>query len=209
MLYFTGLFLLVIAVSLDGFGVGITYGMQKIKVPLRALFIIMVCSGIVLLTAMTIGKVLETLISADTAKIFGGVILITLGIFSLVNIIRSKLRKQQVTETDPNSTTLSDIKTVLSTPDKADLDQSGIISVSEAVLLGFALSLDAFGAGIGASMLGYSPVLTAFLIATMSGLFLFSGMRIGILLAQHQKLQRLTLLPPALLIGLGIVNIIY
>ncbi|RDW15601.1 sporulation membrane protein YtaF [Oceanobacillus chungangensis] len=209
MLYFTGLFLLVIAVSLDGFGVGITYGMQKIKVPLRALFIIMVCSGLVLLISMTLGKVLETLISADTARVLGGVILITLGIFSLVNIIRSKLKKQHVTETDPNSTTLSDIKTVLSTPDKADLDQSGIISVSEAVLLGFALSLDAFGAGIGASMLGYSPILTAFLIASMSGLFLFSGIRIGILLAQHQKFQRLTLLPPALLIGLGIVNIIF
>ncbi|AXI10108.1 sporulation membrane protein YtaF [Oceanobacillus zhaokaii] len=209
MLYFTGLLLLVIAVSLDGFGVGVTYGMQKIKVPLRALFIIMVCSGIVLLIAMTTGKVLETLISADTASVLGGVILITLGIFSLVNIIRSKLKKQQVIETDLNSSTLGDIKKVLSTPDKADLDQSGVISVSEAVLLGFALSLDAFGAGIGASMLGYSPVLTAFLIASMSGLFLFSGMRLGILLAQHQKFQRLTLLPPALLIGLGIVNIIF
>ncbi|HLQ97259.1 MAG TPA: sporulation membrane protein YtaF, partial [Candidatus Dormibacteraeota bacterium] len=34
MLYYTGLILLVIAVSLDGFGVGVSYGMQKIRMPL-------------------------------------------------------------------------------------------------------------------------------------------------------------------------------
>ena len=161
MLYFTGLLLLVIAVSLDGFGVGITYGMQKIKVPFNALFIIMLCSGLVLLASMTIGRMLEAFISADTAKILGGVILITIGLFSLFNIIRSKLKKQHVSIMETDTSTFDDIKTVLATPDKADLDRSGTISASEALLLGFALSLDAFGAGIGASMLGYAPVLTA------------------------------------------------
>ena len=40
----------------------------------------------------------------------------------------------------------------------ADIDKSGVINGIEAVLLGFALSIDAFGAGIGAAILGFSPI---------------------------------------------------
>ncbi|MFD1848671.1 sporulation membrane protein YtaF [Oceanobacillus bengalensis] len=209
MLYYTGLFLLVIAVSVDGLGVGITYGMQKIRVPFIAIFIIMLCSGAVLLTSMSLGNILETLISAETAKTIGGCILISLGIFSLVNTIRSNIRdKKEKASVFYSKNRFSEIKTVLATPDKADLDRSGTISVNEALLLGFALALDAFGAGIGASLLGYSPVLTAFLIAGMSGGFLFLGIKLGILLSKNKKLQKLSFLPPTLLIGLGVLNLI-
>ncbi|PAV30953.1 sporulation membrane protein YtaF [Virgibacillus profundi] len=202
MLFYTGLFLLVIAVSLDGFGVGVTYGMRKIIVPFNALFIIMCCSGIIVLLAMTIGSLLSSFISPDIAKIIGGSILIFLGLFSLYNIVRPK-RENTSDESNQNILTA-----VLTTPDKADLDQSGIISANEAVLLGAALALDAFGAGIGASMLGYSPILTAILIAFMSGLFVFCGIRTGILLSKNKQLQGMTFLPPILLIALGFFNIL-
>ncbi|WP_156292106.1 sporulation membrane protein YtaF [Oceanobacillus salinisoli] len=209
MLYYTGLLLLVIAVSIDGFGVGITYGMQKIKVPLRALLIIMLCSGIVLLISMTIGDLLQSFITPDIAQHIGGVILISLGLFSLFNTIRSNLsNKEKEEKVHTSNSKLSEIKTVLATPDKADLDKSGNISIGEALLLGFALALDAFGAGIGASLLGYTPLLTAILIATMSGIFLYSGMKLGILLSKHEKLKKLSFLPPTLLIGLGVLNLI-
>ncbi|KKE79726.1 sporulation membrane protein YtaF [Oceanobacillus caeni] len=208
MLYYTGLFLLVIAVSIDGLGVGITYGMQKIKVPIWAILIIMLCSGTVLLASMTIGNFLEKFISVDIAQSIGGVILISLGLFSLINIIRSNLNKGKKMEVNHSSSKLKDITTVFATPDKADLDKSGNISIGEALILGFALALDAFGAGIGASLLGYIPWVTALLIATMSGIFLFSGMKIGIFLAKHEKLQKLSFLAPAILIGLGVLNLI-
>lgn len=209
MFYYTGLLLLVIAVSIDGFGVGITYGMQKVKVPFNAIFIIMLCSGAVLLVSMTIGDMLSVFISERIAQMIGGCILITLGLFSLINTVRSELKKRkQEAEVIYRKNKLSEIKTVLATPDKADLDRSGTISIGEALLLGFALALDAFGAGIGASLLGYSPVLTAFLIASMSGLFLFCGMKVGMLLAKNKKLQRLSFLPGTLLIGIGVLNLI-
>ncbi|MFD1167695.1 sporulation membrane protein YtaF [Oceanobacillus caeni] len=208
MLYYTGLFLLVIAVSIDGLGVGITYGMQKIKVPIWAILIIMLCSGTVLLASMTIGNFLEKFISVDIAQSIGGVILISLGLFSLINIIRSNLNKGKKMEVNHSSSKLKDITTVFATPHKADLDKSGNISIGEALILGFALALDAFGAGIGASLLGYIPWVTALLIATMSGIFLFSGMKIGIFLAKHEKLQKLSFLAPAILIGLGVLNLI-
>lgn len=204
MLFYTGLIFLIIAVSLDGFGVGITYGMRKIHVPFIALSIIMLCSGVVVFTSMTIGNFLSTLITPRGAEIFGGVILISIGIFSFWNIYREH---SNGVEQEPSENKLDDIKTVFKTPDKADLDYSGVISINEALLLGLALALDAFGAGIGASMLGYSALLTTLLIAIMSGLFLFSGIRLGLYLSTKKRLQRMKFIPPLLLIILGITNI--
>ncbi|SHG43886.1 putative sporulation protein YtaF [Ornithinibacillus halophilus] len=212
MLFYTGLLLLVIAVSLDGFGVGISYGMRKIRVPIIALSIIMICSGIVVLTSMTIGSMLGSMISPNTANIIGGGILITLGIFSLINTIRSQIineENEEINQQEDNSETrLSELKTVLATPDKADLDKSGTISASEAILLGTALALDAFGAGIGAAIIGYAPLLTAILIALMSGMFLHYGIKLGVILSNSKKMKRMTFVPPAILIALGILNLI-
>ncbi|WP_284139197.1 sporulation membrane protein YtaF [Virgibacillus sp. LDC-1] len=209
MLYYTGLLLLVIAVSLDGFGVGISYGMRKIQVPASALAIIMSCSGIIVLLSMTLGGWLSTFISPELAKTLGGSVLISLGFFSLYNTIRSTVKRDDTESlnTDSNTTGLQNIKTVLTTPDQADLDKSGNISPGEALLLGSALALDAFAAGIGAAILGYSPLTTAVMIAFMSGLFLSIGIHIGILLSKSKRLERMSFVPPVLLITLGILNI--
>ncbi|MDY0393292.1 sporulation membrane protein YtaF [Virgibacillus halophilus] len=207
MLYYTGLIFLVIAVSIDGFGVGVTYGMRTIRVPFAGLLIIMCCSGFVVLVSMTIGDRLSNIISPDMTKILGGSILICLGLFSLVNVIRSYLSRQQTNIETKSKSGLTGVKKVLATPDQADLDHSGIISSGEALLLGTALSMDAFGAGIGAAIVGYSPVVTPALIACMSGIFLFSGIKLGTLLAQNKKMQHMSFIPPILLISLGIFNL--
>ena len=47
---------------------------------------------------------------------------------------------------------------ILRKPTVADFDKSGTISAGEALLLGIALSVDSFGAGIGASLLGMHPL---------------------------------------------------
>ncbi|MEW9677890.1 sporulation membrane protein YtaF [Lentibacillus sp. L22] len=204
MLFYTGLFFLVMAVSLDGFGVGIAYGMRRIRIPVTALLIIMLCSGIIVLTAMTIGSVLTTFISEKAAKIIGGVILVLIGLFCLWNVTRSKPDGQ----IEVKKSQFSQFKSVLKEPQQADLDQSGIISNKEAFLLGFALALDAFGAGLSAAMVGYSPILTASLIAFMSGLLVFCGTHVGMFLSNNRWIKKLILLPPFLLISLGIYNML-
>lgn len=208
MLFYTSLLLLVIAVSLDGFGVGITYGMQKIRVPFFPLCIIMLCSGIVVLLSMTIGNILSSMISPHIAQMFGGCILIILGGFSFVKMIHSSVNKNENGRKDEVSEKrLHQFKTVLSTPDKADWDQSGAISANEALLLGAALALDAFGAGLAAAVIGYSPLLTSTLIALMSGTFVYCGMKLGIVLSENKYMQKMTFIPPLLLISLGIYNL--
>jgi len=205
MLFYTGIFLLVIAVSIDGLGVVVSYGIQKTRVPLPAIFIIMLCSGFTVLLAMTLGDAIKTFLSPIVSEKIGGVILILLGLFTLINLIRAKNNKPLEQE---NTTVLTDMKTVLSSPIQADLDKSGIISASEAALLGIALALDAFGAGIAASFLHYSAIVTAVLIALMSGAFLFIGLKLGLVLSNYKKMQHVSFLPSFLLISIGILNLI-
>lgn len=210
-LFYTGLLFLVIAVSLDGFGVGISYGMRRIVVPKSALFIIMMCSGVVVLLSMLIGTVLNSFLSVSVAERIGGVILIVIGLFSLLNIIRNHRKQGEIEEEEHQATTAGNFQSfrkVIAKPDKADLDRSGTISLGEATLLGTALALDAFGAGIGAAILGYSPYITPVLIAIMSGVFVHLGIKVGVILSKNKRLERMNFLPPILLITLGVLNLI-
>lgn len=211
MIYYMNLISIVIAVSLDGFGVGITYGMRKIRISFPALLVIMLCSGVIVITSMLIGNMLRMFISPAITSILGSVILIALGLFVLFSIIRSNKHEKQENEDESmdgeTESTFNHFKSVVSDPYRADKDRSGSISVGEALVLGTALALDAFGAGIGAAMLGYSPIITSILIATMSGLFVFSGIKIGFLLSQNKTMAKLTYFPPLLLICIGIFNV--
>lgn len=206
-LYYAGLLLLVVAVSLDGLGVGISYGIQKIRVPLLALMIIMLCSGITVFIAMTIGSGLKHFISPDTSGKLGALILIFLGCFTLYNLFRAK-RKNLQNSKNPSSTVIDDMKMVFRSPQEADLDRSGTISKHEAILLGMALALDAFGAGFAASLLHYSAFVTASLISLMSGMFLLAGLKIGLILAKNENHQFFSYFPSLLLIGIGLFNFI-
>src|SRR5690625_3285611 len=99
------------------------------------------------------------------------------------------------------------IKSLLTSPQNPDKDNSGTISISEAFVLGTALALDAFGAGLGASMLGYSPLVTSVSIAVMSGVFIFTGMKVGYILSNFKFLSKLTLLPPIILVCIGVYHL--
>ncbi|GGJ87218.1 putative membrane protein YtaF [Lentibacillus kapialis] len=204
MLYYTGLIFLIIGVSIDGFGVGISYGLRRVHVSLPALGIIMLCSGFIVYISMTIGNMMKSLITPGLTDNIGGIILLCIGLYCLYNIIRSKQETPSNSISDDE--TWDNFKFVMKEPHQADLDQSGSISLSEAVLLGFALAIDAFGAGLGAAMLGYSPIITAASIALMSGLFVLCGVKTGHLLSQKKWMQPLTLLPPFSLMLLGILN---
>lgn len=201
----TALLLLVIAVSLDSFTVGMTYGMKRVKISFLAITIIMLCSAFVVMTSMSIGHILSLFISEKVTNMFGGFIFILIGIIVLLSLLRTTYSQKE--DSIKDDTELDDLKTVLKSPHKADLDDSGTISIWEATLLGIALALDAFGAGIGAALLGFSTVITTGLIAVMSGFFLFTGCLLGFQLLRFKLFQKLTYTSPFILILLGLYNL--
>lgn len=218
MLPVISLLLLAFAVSLDGFGVGVMYGLRKIRIPLLSIAIISLWSGIIIFGSMQIGVWMSSLMSVAAAKRIGAVILIGIGIWALIQMLQ---QKQQEPEELPKVTMEPSLKKILyielkrfglviqilRTPSIADVDKSGNISASEATLLGLALSLDAFGAGIGAALIGYAPILTSMVIAFASGTFIAIGLRIGFLYAEMNWMKKLSIVPGCVLILMGIMKL--
>lgn len=237
--------LLAMALSLDGFGAGVTYGLRKTRIPLLSVLIISLCSGLVLGASMQAGALLQRFLSPSVASVIGAAILILLGLWSLYQQVRRKSESdvQPVSSKDV-SKSLMETKTsdhqvksrrevntagqvhlqravfsleipkagvviqILRSPSKADLDDSGSISPWEAMWLGIALSLDAFGAGLGAAMLGFSPLGTAAVVSLFSGIFLVLGMRVGLRFASKGGMRFISYLPAFLLIVMGIMKLL-
>ena len=55
MFFSFSLVLLALAVSLDSFSVGFTYGLRKMRIPFKSILIIACCSAVTLMIAMLIG----------------------------------------------------------------------------------------------------------------------------------------------------------
>lgn len=225
------LLILALAVSLDGFGVGAMYGLRRIAIPWASLLVISTFSGLVILVSMKIGVLLASFVSPNIAKDVGAVILIGIGIWAIFQMIMQKeedapkgrIHAQPSAMEAGHISAAVDLKKtvwsielkrlgiiihILRTPAIADRDRSGVISPSEAALLGLALSLDAFGAGIGAALIGFAPLLTAAVICLSSGLFIAAGLRIGFRFADLQWVRRLSILPGCILIVMGIMKLL-
>ncbi|MDQ8738272.1 MntP/YtaF family protein [Paenibacillus sp. LHD-38] len=232
------LLVLAFAVSLDGFGVGVTYGLRRIRIPLLSVLIIACCSGLIIYLSMQVGGWLTGFLSEFVARLIGACVLMLIGGWALLQLRRGKRndeangaaessgRESVVGAADGSARThageiasaalvvmvelkrLGLVIQILRTPQAADVDKSGTISASEAVMLGVALSLDAFGAGLGAALIGLPSLLTALMIAAASAIFLVGGIRFGFRFSSWRGMQTLSLLPGILLIMMGIMKLL-
>lgn len=206
--------ILAFAVSLDSFTVGFTYGLRKMHIPFKSLFIIAMCTAASLTVAMTIGHVIAKAFSPKLVESIGGVMLVFIGIWVIYQFLRSEKDKEK--EILIHEKMIFDIKIkslgsaihILKRPMSADFDRSGTINGIEALFLGVALSLDAFAVGISAAMLGYSPFHLAMTITMMSSVFVLLGIKSGLIFSKYQWIQKLSFLPGLLLVFIGIWKIL-
>lgn len=209
------LWILALAVSFDGFGVGVTYGLRRIRIPLLSILIIACCSAAVFYTAMQLGQSLSYFLSPWVSNVIGAVILIGIGLWATIQTLLQKNDESEQKNDEPKQKIIHiEIKRlglvieILRTPSKADLDRSGIISSNEAVWLGVALSLDAFGAGIGAALVGLPPILTSLVIGLSCGICIMLGLKTGYIFAHSSWIQKIAVLPGLLLVCMGIFKLL-
>ncbi|MCC8433899.1 sporulation membrane protein YtaF [Brevibacillus sp. M2.1A] len=216
------LLLVSLAISMDSVSVGLTYGLRNMRMPFLSLVVVSGCSFAVVYGVMLVGSSLTEWLTPEIGQYIGAAVLILMGLFTLWRLIatRSGTEDQESTavvaaekqEEQEPIVLLSQFRIfgvmiqILKDPSKADADRSGHIMGWEAVMLGLALSLDAFGAGISLTFLGYSPLLVALCIAVMSALLLVIGIALGRRAGKARWLTRLTWLPPILLICIGVAK---
>ena len=207
------LLLLAFAVSIDSFGVGATYGLRNIRIPIKSVFVIALCSGAVMFISMNIGFGLAALLPVKVANAIGAVILVGIGVWALYSsqgVTKHEHDGQKSEYTKQvfkiEIKQLGLVIQILKKPFMADMDRSGTISMGEAFLLGIALSLDAFGAGLGAAMIGLSVWAVPPVIAVMSAVFLLTGLRTGFRFRGQGWLNRMHYFPGLILIVMGITR---
>jgi putative sporulation protein YtaF len=169
--------LVALAVSLDGFLVGIAYGIKRIRVPLGSLSVITGISMLMILVSMTVGKVISHYASSYWSTVLGTGILLGLGVYYWWEAWRKFLaRKHAAAEfVSLNIKPLGLIIHILLEPEQADQDASGEISLREAWLLGFALSMDSLAAGVGLALTGNHVLLTAVMVGWLQFLLVWLG----------------------------------
>ena len=162
-MFFSSL-LLAISSSIDSLGIGVTYGLKKIKLKKCSKIILFCVSIFITLIAIIAGNIIKIFFSENFFKLIGTIILVFMGFIIIF-------------KTDNEDHTF-------------DLDNSNDIDSKEALLLGLALSTDSFCIGIGAISLGINMFVFAITVAFLQFAFLSLGNFLGIHLSNFEKIPQ-------------------
>lgn len=194
---------LAFAVSIDGFAAGLAYGIRKIKITSGSLILIGVTSALAIWFSMSMGRLMTVVISPGFAEILGGIILVTLGCWLIVQNLNINLKKRN---SKVNSKEYYRFQEIISEPAKADIDGSGVISGKEALILGIALAMDAMAAGFGASLIGFHSLMTPLFVGACKLLLIPLGIKLGKDISSMVTNSAIVYLPGCILILLGVIN---
>jgi putative sporulation protein YtaF len=165
---------LALSSSIDNFGVGISYGIRGIRLSFLSNLIIALIAFVFSYVGIVSGQYLSHVLPGMLSNVVGALFLIVIGL-RIVLLTIPKKKKNLPTEEEKNSK----YKDYLSEPEQADLDHSGDIGFFEAIVLGIAVSINSLTNGIGAGLIGLSPLEISFASAIFSFLALWWGGLVG------------------------------
>lgn len=167
---FTEAVILSAALSIDALIIGAACSASGIRLTLLSRAVMGAVSFTVTGTAVWAGGLLSQLTTPGIGSALGSLMLLAVGVYSLVRCLRSV--------PDNNEKSLRVSSAAISDPEKCDVDNSKTIEPAEALFTGLTLSLDSFGAGIGAGASG-GEALVPFLCAAFQIVFLYAGNAAG------------------------------
>ncbi|PWW05117.1 putative sporulation protein YtaF [Paenibacillus cellulosilyticus] len=190
-----------IAANIDNLGVGITFGARSTRVPWLSNLVIALISASAAFVAMTAGSLLAHLFPVLWGNVIGGLILIAMGLWGIRSqLIKGKMgRAPDVQEREA----ASDPNTGQSNREKR------MVSRAESVSIGLALSVNAMASSFGAGISGVSPLLCSLSVGLFSYLTVELGVRIGIRFARSPLGRYAEFIGCALLILIGIYEIMF
>ena len=163
-----------VAANLDNFGIGVSYGLRKIRIPFPSNLFIAILSGIIVALSVSAGHILSHYVGI--ANLIGALLIIAIGVWVALN--KSSSEPAAVPVSVPLTKTYSvPIKPlhcviqIIKDPSTADADANGSISAKESIALGLTLSLNCIATGVGAGLTGMSvrPVaLSVFLFSMVT-----------------------------------------
>lgn len=164
--------------SIDNLGVGISYGIRGIRIGFLSNLIIAIICFLFSETGILFGQWLSAVLPGIFPILVGAFLLFIIGIRIILLAVPRKPHSgsEQAEASEPPSKSISGI---LKNPEIADVDKSGEIGLSEACVLGVALSANAVTNGLGAGLLGLSPLAISLTAALGSFLTVWVGVALG------------------------------
>ncbi len=179
-MHFLSIFLYSLSSNIDSFAVGMTYGIKKIYIPCKSALLISFMTFAGTIAAMAFGKSLLCLIPAKTGGLLGGIFILCMGVYYLGIFFYKFIKKYKKTDATENLQgfpLIDSLKPIENTIEKKAV--SSALRLKEAILLGFALSINNVGLGIGASITGLNLLLTSFISFLCALLLLTLGNKVG------------------------------
>ncbi|MBP2651223.1 MAG: mntP 1 [Firmicutes bacterium] len=204
-LEFLYVFILGIALSIDGFFTGIAYGFKGISLSLHSLFIVSFITACSTALAMYFAQQIGQFINIYLAITTGAIILITLGGINLTKEIFNKNNISYKSIIKALSSKRVNLHLdIITEPLAADIDHSNSINAAEAVLLGIALGIDNMVAIFAASLTGQLPYYTPLLIGVIQLVLITTGRWLSARIIPDKIQNNFTYLFGIILICLGI-----
>lgn len=151
LIQYINFFLIALSLSLDTLGVGISYELKNIKVTWRARWIVGIISFLSMTIALYMGNSMTLIFPTNIVKAMGVFLLIGIGL----TFLASGIKEQEETH--------------------CDLDGSLDIDNFEAVVLGIAVSVDAFSAGLALGAAKVVSLVIPMLVGIMQMVFIYMG----------------------------------
>lgn len=181
--------ILALALSIDAFGIGISYGVRKIDFKVLSLAIISFIAFLFSSVSIWFGNIIASFFSEKITSFISILILVILGLF----IIKKGLEKNENIEPISIPTINNEHKNlysffikslgitinVIKTPSICDINHSLKIDPKEALYLGIALSLDCIGTSIAVSSFEKNTFLFPVFIVIFQLTFLLLGTFLG------------------------------
>lgn len=195
-----------IAANLDNLGVGIAYGIQKIRISHMSNLIIALISFIATWLSAEAGKMISLYLSPQIAGAIGAILLFGVGVWVFIQPILTAIKNNQP---------ILDLQLfgerfyigpteILNYPERADIDNSRSVGYWEAVILGIALSINALAGGFDAGAVGISSLVEATFVGIFSFITIIAGYYFGRKYAAEQIGKYATVISGTLLMAIGV-----
>lgn len=185
--------LLAFSLSVDALGIGLSYGLRRIRFPLTSLGLLTIETFLMMEAFLGLGRLFAACFPVGLAKGISTAILFFFGVWLCLQGTGQRKAKED---------------SPLQSPSLCDKDASASIEPKEALLLGFILSMDSFAISLSAAAGGMDVALLPLFAALLQTFFLALGAKGGarLILLPEPKESLWSLLSGGILIFLALLQ---
>lgn len=188
-----------LASNLDNAGVGIAYGVRKIRIPWYSNLMIAIISFLATLASGLFGSFISKWTHPWIGQLIGTIVIVAVGIWVLIQPFIDKKPPSPQTSHGTNQLTR-----LLRNPEEADKDSSQSINLGESIILGIALAMNALAGGFNAGITQLNIWHTSLSVGIFSFILLALCSDFGNRFAAEKLGDRATVISGILLILIGL-----